>query len=489
MVGAGVSAVAGILLVAIVTNGFSQQLAGTLFAATSAFLILNTVTLLGTDTGLVRSLPQQLQQGRPGETVTTLRVALVPVIVFSALVGVALFIAAPALAEAIVGADDAETMTHMLRLLAPFLPVAAVNDALLAATRGFGTMIPTVTVENIGRLALQPLLVLGVLLADLAASALALAWSLPYAVAVVLSTLWLRRLVRRRVRPADPRGDRSVVSKDFWKFTTPRAIANVVQTGLKRSDILLVAALAGPADAALYTAATRFVVVGQLGVQALQQAMSPHLSALFAAGDKKAAQQVFQAATAWMMLLAWPIYLVCATSASLLLSIFGPGYTAGTEVVVILCLTMLFATASGPVDSVLLMAGRSWLSLLNNSVALALNVGLNLVLIPRFGINGAAISWAIAIVVRNVLPMLQIRASLGMTPGSAGALRVGGAALLLLGGLPGLVVLLDGSTGLLIAATAVGAVAYLGLLWRWREVIQLTAFAGVLTRRRQRVAT
>jgi len=40
VVGAGCSAVFGTLLIVIVTNGFSPSVAGTLFAATSAFLIL-----------------------------------------------------------------------------------------------------------------------------------------------------------------------------------------------------------------------------------------------------------------------------------------------------------------------------------------------------------------------------------------------------------------------------------------------------------------
>ena len=37
---------------------------------------------------------------------------------------------------------------------------------------------------------------------------------------------------------------------------------------------------------------------------------------------------------------------------------------------------MLFATACGPADSVLLMAGRSWLSLWNTTIALTLSIGL-----------------------------------------------------------------------------------------------------------------
>ena len=155
----------------------------------------------------------------------------------------------------------------------------------MAATRGAGSMRPTVVVENIGRLGLQ---------------AVARCWSptspevarwrspwpgrCPTCWAWPSAGAWLHRLVVTRTAAtsgARPRrGARSPASSG--PTPRPRAIARVTQTALKRSDIVLVAALASPADAALYTAATRFIVLGQLFVQSVQQALSPHLSALFA---------------------------------------------------------------------------------------------------------------------------------------------------------------------------------------------------------------
>ena len=230
---------------------------------------------------------------------------------------------------------------------------------------------------------------------------------------------------------------------------------------MKRSDIVLVAALSSPADAALYTAATRFVVFGQLFVQSVQQALSPQLSALFARGDHPAASSIFRAATLWSLIVAWPLYLVTAGFASPLMSVFGGGYERSSDVVVILSLTMLLATLCGSVDSVLLMAGRSWLSLANNTVALALNIGLNVVLIPRYGIRGAAVAWSVAIVVRNVLPLLQVRRQLGLWPltRSTGAVALWALACF------GLVDLLVGRTALPLAGElvvlALATLAYL----------------------------
>ena len=143
------------------------------------------------------------------------------------------------------------------------------------------------------------------------------------------------------------------------------------------------------------------------------------------------------------MIAAWPLYLVLAGFAPTLMAVFGEGYDVASDVVLILSLTMLLATACGPVDSVLLMAGRSWLSLRNSTVALAVNVGLNFVLIPLYGIRGAAISWSVAIVVRNLLPLLNVRRHLDMWPITATHRSWPPAAIVCFGGVDIVVALID----------------------------------------------
>jgi O-antigen/teichoic acid export membrane protein len=483
VVGAGFSAVFGVLLVAIITNGYPPSIAGTLFAATSAFLILESVALLGTDTGLVRWLPAQLASGRSADLSRTLVVSAVPVLAMSLGVTVALYAAAPTLAPHLVGPEAATTMSVMLRALAGVLPVAALHALVLAATRGSGSMRPTVVVENVGRLGLQALAVLMTYLAGGGALALALAWSIPYVLSLAVAACWLRILLARRTSERAAPTPWGALVREFWAYTAPRAVARVTQTALKRSDIVLVAALASPADAAVYTAATRFVVVGQLFVQSVQQALSPHLSSLFARGEMGAATSAFQASTLWSMIAAWPLYLVTAGFAPTLLGAFGDGYDVASDVVLILSLTMLLATACGPVDSVLLMAGRSWLSLGNSTVALAVNVGLNLVLVPLDGIRGAAIAWSVAIVVRNLLPLVQVRRDLAMWPVTRLSVQVGLGAVACFG----VVAVIARAAGLPLVVDAallgVSTLLYLCGVWSRRATLGLGAFRSALRRR------
>ncbi len=485
--GAACSAVFGVLLVVVVTNGFPASTAGTLFAATSVFLVLESVALLGTDTGLVKQLPAQLASGRGHEVPRTLAVAAAPVAATSIAAAVVLHASAEQLSPYLVGSASATAMTGMLHALAPLLPVAALHDLVVAATRGTGSMRPTVVVENIGRLGLQAVAVLGVLLAGGGPSALALAWALPYLLGLVAAAAWLRSLVGPRSAADPPAGGDDgglrPVAVEFWSFTAPRAIARITQTALKRSDIVLVAALSSPAQAALYTAATRLIVVGQLFVQSVQQALSPHVSALLARGDRDAAGSVFRAATTWSVVAAWPFYLVLAGFSPVLMRVFGEGYDVASDVVVVLSLTMLLATACGPVDSVLLMAGRSWLSLRNSVVALAVNIGLNLVLIPSHGIRGAAVAWSVAIVVRNLLPLLQVRRDLGLWPVTGPTTRVMLLALACYGAAD-VVVLATGAgtlVGLVLLGVAVPVHAF--GTWRLRRELGLEVFTSVLRRR------
>ena len=65
---------------------------------------------------------------------------------------------------------------------------------------------------------------------------------------------------------------------------------------------------------------------------------------------------------------------------------------------------------------VLVTTGRSSWSLVNGLLAVVVNVGLDVLLIPRYGIIGAAIGWSAAIVLTNLLPLAQVAATVPAAP-------------------------------------------------------------------------
>lgn len=484
VVGAGIGGVLTIVVTWQVANGASTSVAGSLFAATSVFLIVAALAELGSDVSLARFLPRSVAAGARHEALTCIWAAVLATLAAGVVVTIGLIAFRHGLAGLIASDEQADSTARALVVLALGVPAAAVMSTLLSATRGFATVRATVLLEKVGRGSLQVALLAAVFVADGDIAALTVAWALPYLLGAVAAAGWLVVVVRRvlpRDRP-EPAAPRPPLIAEYAAFTWPRAVARLFQMILQRADIVLVASLRSPTEAAVYTVATRFLVVGQLGTLAIQQVVAPLTSRLMALGDNAAAARVFQTTSAWSMALTWPLYVLTLGGAAQLLRLFGGAdYTRGATVVVVLSLAALVAAACGPVDTILLMTGRSRLSLINNFVAMAVDLGLLLLFLRRYGIVAAALAWAAAVVAKNVLGLWQVYRLHGWFPFSRSAGVVAAISALTFGLSALVIAALDlGRAPVVAGLLTVATVAYCGLLYRFRAVLSLHAFASLL---------
>ena len=236
-----------------------------------------------------------------------------------------------------------------------------------------------------------------------------------------------------------------------------------------------------PRSAAIYAFATRLLQFGLFVANSVGQVVQPRLGRLLAQGERERARGLYQVATGWQVAVTWPQYLIVAAFAAVLLRLlFGADFGDGAPVVLILAISTLVGAAAGPVDIVLLMTGKSTWSMWNTAAALGVNIGLNLLLIPRIGILGAAIAWAVARVVGNVLPLIQVSRS-GFHPfGRELGFAVAGS-VIAVGVVAFGVRIAFGSTVIgLAVACAVGLAAYTWFLVRYRQQLALPAALGNL---------
>lgn len=487
LAGAVVSALSTFAVVMVVTNGFPAEVAGKYFAVTSMFLLLLALAGLGADTGLGRFMLRFEHLGRHADIVPAVRAGVVPPLVVATVMAVVGVLAAPWV-TGLIGLDP-DTDSTAVRLAAGALPVATLGVLSLATTRAFGSMKATAAIDSVFRSTSQ----LGFAALGAATGAglvyLTGTWLLAYLLAAVLAVTASVRLVRRRLSrgggivPGRPPRE---VFVEFWSFAWARGIATIAQMALQRLDIVLIAAMLGAVEAAVYTAATRFVPLGGFGHQAIQQVVQPRFAALMAAGDMTTLRVLYRVATGWSIAVSWPAYVVAASAPVVYLSLFGEEYVGqGTTVVVLMGLGMLVATGVGPADTLLLMSGRSVASLVNMLVALAVDVVGCLVLIPRIGITGAAVAWAAAQALRGAMGFVQVRRSTGVELLSWGRLVVALANAVCFA-LP-LVLLThvaEVSIWTLAAVLLLLTPAYAGALWLGRKPLVLDSFLGMVRRRR-----
>lgn len=451
---AGIAANAGIAFVVtwMIASGLGADATGAFFLLTSLFMISTAIIGLGADTGLVRALSRARATGDLEQLRPTVRTALLPVLAVGALLTAALLITAEPIAAWLAAGEDA---AGTIRLLALALLPAALTGILLAGSRGLGRIRTYTVVQNLFIPICRLVLVAGALGLMGTIWSVVGAWALPLFLAAVLAGLALTVQLRAEAGSVTtlPRDERSVLARNFWAFSLPRGATVILERALDWADVLIVIALMGPGAGGVYGVVTRIVQAGNMLEAALRIVLGPRLSAAIAREDRAGAAGLYRQATQLLILGSWPFYLSVALFADVLLGLFGTEFVPGTTALVVLAAAMALKNTAGALQTVLLMAGHSTWQLRNKAIQLAVLLVLAPMLVLLWGMDGAALAFALSIVIDTLLASSQVHRLLGV----AAPLRavVGAAAL------PALIVI-GGSLMVRLLGGDAGAAAQLG---------------------------
>ena len=290
-----------------------------------------------------------------------------------------------------------------LRYVAFALPPAAITMAALSACSGFRTMRPYAFVG----LMLDPILRVA-----LTALVLWLGWGfdgifeaflvVPY-VTMVLSLLWLAVLMRGP--SVEPRYEKSQI----LRFASMAWIATFTTQALLWLDQLILPIYVDADQVAIYGVATSLVVLATFAANPITQSLAPRVADLTRRKEIRRLGLAYQAAAGWITRFSLPFFAVIFIFPRPLLNLFGPGYAVGAMVTIILAIGKLSDTVTGPCGAMLNQAGLNKLAVIDNTIALTVNVGLNFLLIPQYGINGAAFAWMVSLVLVNTLRATQVK--------------------------------------------------------------------------------
>ena len=188
-----------------------------------------------------------------------------------------------------------------------------------------------------------------------------------------------------------------------------------------RIDILMLSRLRPVEDVGYYGAAYRILELAMIFPQSVTMALYPQIAAA-AHRNLAELQQLGKTALRYLSAFTLPTVVCAIILAKPGLSLlYGPGFTEATGTLAVLIMVLIPYAVVRYHAYVLVAANRQSVDLALNVLMLAVNVVLNLLLIPRYSHLGAAIATSIAIVVYAILQWYYLHRKL---PGYAGAIRL-----------------------------------------------------------------
>jgi O-antigen/teichoic acid export membrane protein len=398
--GAVITQIGTTVVLLLLTHNLTKDEVGLFRQSFALFSLLQIVALVGLGQAMTRYVAVFRADRDRAAVRGTVRLGMSVASAASVLVGVGLYACSNWLA---VSVYDNPALLTPFRYVAFAVPPAAITVAALAACSGFRTMRPNALVG----LMLDPILRVA-----LTAVAIARGWGLdgvlrsfvvvPY-ITAALALVWLVVLMRGpQVRPRIEGGE-------IMRFASLAWLATFTTQGLLWADQLILPLYITPAELAIYSVATSLVVLATFTMSPISQSLAPRVADLTRRGELRRLSIAYKAAASWMTRFSLPFFAILLIFPRPLLALFGPGYGLGATVTVILSIGKLSDVATGPCGTMLNQAGFNKLALLDNMAALALNVSLNFLLIPQYGIRGAAYAWTASLVLVNVARVYQVR--------------------------------------------------------------------------------
>jgi len=239
------------------------------------------------------------------------------------------------------------------------------------------------------------------------------------AVGAAIVSTWLAgtiqlAMVQRRIPDRLKTGKKRVDAPRWAAMSLPMLIIAGSEMLLQYTDVLVVSAYLPPDQVGIYFASAKTMALILFVQYAVGSASANRFAAHHARGDTEALARSVRHAVRWTF---WPS-LICALIILALgkpiLSLFGTEFVEGYTVMFILVLGYLTKAAMGPSEFLLNMAGQQVAGASIYVVCALANVGLNLVLVPYYGLTGAAASTAIAVSAAAMLNGWMAQRRLGL---------------------------------------------------------------------------
>ncbi len=401
LLGTCIGIIMGLLTRVIIVRYISKADYGLFSLSLVIVNILTTVALIGFREGI----PRYISYFRGKEDIKRIWGTIRASVQVTASLSILLLIIAFFSAEFISNTLNLPGLAPVIRVLSFIIPFNAVTDILLSIFRGIEQTKPKVYFRDILMYLLRlPLIGLCVLLG----------WSLmgvlyAYLISSIMLTTALGVYAAKQIPRVIPKTVVLSMKKEVIYFSLPLLGASILGMLVTWTDTLMLGFFKTPEIVGLYNVAFPLATYISMILGAIAFIYFPVVSRLYSKNLLKDIKNVYASVTKWIYVFSFPLFLLLfLTPGPTLEFLFGSKYLAASTALQFLAIGFFIHALLGPNGITLITLGRTKLTTFNAFLGIIVNVVLNLILIPEYGLKGAAIASAVSLGLGNILTSVQV---------------------------------------------------------------------------------
>jgi len=395
----------------IIGRYLGPSLLGFFFIGLGVFRISERMAGLGIQNGLLRYVPMYLGENDTkrvkGTIISGLRIVGVAGVCVAALV----FFNSGFIARNIFQNFE---MTNVLRVFSLALPFSAITAVLLFSTQAFRILKYKVFVREFQEPLICILIFALLYLFGWKLNGALLAFLLSVACGTFLAVFFLKKVF-------PPIADENIGCqyeiKKLLRFSWPLFFVGFFYMIILWMNTLLIGYFLTSEEVGFFGAAHNIAMLGLVVVNAFVSIFAPIVSDLTNRGESKKLEEVYKVISKWIFTLSFPVFILMIHFDQEILALsFGKTFVQGAVVLVILSIAMLVNSIIGSAGFLTAMSGNPKLELINLCITLPINALLSIVLIPKYGIQGAAYATLAAFILLNSMRIIEVHVLFRMHP-------------------------------------------------------------------------
>ena len=203
-------------------------------------------------------------------------------------------------------------------------------------------------------------------------------------------------------------------TRTLLKVSLPMMFTSVWQIGIVRFDQLILGVMCTMSEVGIYSVAVKMAIFVEFGASIINVILAPMISICFHKGDTERLQFIVDQALRWIFIISAPFAALLILLGDEILGFMGTAYVDGRFSLSLLVISYLISAFYGCVGFLLTMTGHQNQYAYVMTLSSLLNIVMNLLLIPRYGINGAAFSALVSRILWNVWMSFIVHKRLGL---------------------------------------------------------------------------